>query len=63
MAAEVPMALWMGMLCQTMKGTDKVPPPMPTRLDTTPMTFPAPNIPAMPGSCREGLGFLPDSIW
>ena len=63
MAAEVPMALRMSRLFQSRKGTESVPPPMPTRLETTPMIPPATLMPPRPGRWRDGLGFLPLSIW
>ena len=63
MAAEVPTARCAGTLLQIMKGTDSEPPPIPTRAETTPMTLPTPNMPPVPGSSREGLGFLFRSIW
>ena len=58
MAADVPMAWWTVMLHHIIKGTDSVPPPMPTRLDTIPMTLPMPNMAARPGICRDAFGFL-----
>ncbi len=62
MAAEVPMAVCMATLHHAMNGTDSVPPPMPTRLDTPPMTLPMPNMPAVPGSSRDALGLMSSSI-
>ena len=38
-----------------MKGTESVPPPMPTRLETTPMTPPTPFMPIVPGNCLAAL--------
>ena len=49
-------------LHQVMKGTDSVPPPMPTSADTPPMTLPAPNMPRTPGTWREALGLMFSSI-
>jgi len=56
MAAEVPIAWCRGTLHQARKGTESEPPPMPTRLETTPITVPAANMPAVRGSSRVGLG-------
>jgi hypothetical protein len=60
MAAEVPMAWCMVMLHQVMKGTERVPPPMPTRLETAPMTLPTANMPHAARHLRLGLGFFPE---
>jgi hypothetical protein len=61
-AALVATALWMRTLHQPMNGTDRKPPPAPTIPDTVPITAPAPNIPARPGSSRVACGFLFHSI-
>ena len=48
-AAEVPIARCTGTLHQAMKGTERVPPPMPTRLETTPIPPPTALVPAAAG--------------
>ncbi|MNN75551.1 hypothetical protein D3C81_1918670 [compost metagenome] len=57
-AAEVDTALCRATLHQTMKGTDRKPPPAPTSPERKPMPAPAALVPAMPGIWRVGLGFL-----
>ena len=63
MAAEVPTARRISTLCHTRKGTESVPPPMPTRLEIAPMNSPAPVIPAKPGNCLLAFGFLLRSMF
>ena len=62
MAADVPMARCISTLCQTRKGTESVPPPMPTRLEMSPMTPPAAPMPQGPGSVLLARGRVPRSI-
>ena len=52
--------IWLG---RGWLGGGRGPPPMPTRLETTPMIPPATLMPPRPGRWRDGLGFLPLSIW
>ncbi|MNR17718.1 hypothetical protein D3C85_1343990 [compost metagenome] len=49
-------------LHQPMNGTLIEPPPMPTQLDTMPITPPAALCPAMPGSSRLAVGAAPKNI-
>src|SRR5690606_39619627 len=58
-AAEVATALWMGTLPRTMKGTDKNPPPAPTRPEAKPITTPMADVPNLPGMLRSGAGGRP----
>lgn len=55
-AAEVPIALFTGMLHQIKNGTINVPPPMDTRPLTQPANAPVVAMPAMPGNLREARG-------
>ncbi|KAG1363150.1 hypothetical protein G6F57_020954 [Rhizopus arrhizus] len=57
-AADVDTALCKATLHQTMKGTDRNPPPAPTSPDRKPIPAPAALVPTTPGIWRAGLGFL-----
>ena len=56
MAAEVPTAWCRGTLQKLMNGTESVPPPMPTKLETRPMMPPTPAVPRGPGISRLAGG-------
>ena len=58
-AAEVPMAWRMGTLCHIMKGTESVPPPIPTRLEIKPMQSPTVLVRRSFGIWRAAFGVLP----
>src|SRR5205814_981555 len=62
-ADAVPTASWIFTLHHVRKGTEMKAPPAPTIEDTTPMSVPAPNMPAVPGSVRVALGLRSTSIW
>ena len=53
---DVPTALWISTPHQRRKGTDRLPPPSPTRLETPPMTKPARLSPPVPGAFCRALG-------
>ncbi len=52
------MALWTRTLHQSMNGTESVPPPMPTKLDTAPIMLPTANIPDLPRQLTPALRLL-----